>query len=200
MNKAAALVIPALLLSLGGCFLIPGADPSDPGSGDGEVLEGGSTACVIDKNWQLDIVDAAAKLGAQLASGGQTVISSVGEGEQGIYFDQEGIAGSSTDLTYTLVIDMGDGLIMTMTQGHAGDAGGNWAWQGDADSMMAFDGWTGDYAVTTTTSINGTSTEPSVTEMGGGLNGQTMTVSCEGDTMETQATGSPFIQIWHAVD
>lgn len=164
------------------------------------MLEGGSTACVIDKNWQLDVADTAAKLGATLASNGQTVVSSTGEGEQGIYFDQEGIAGSSTNLTYTVVIDMGDGLVMTMMQAHAGDAGGNWAWQGDADSTIAFDGWAGDYTVTTTTAINGTAADPSVTEMGGGLNSQTMTVSCDGDTMETQASGSPFVQLWHAVD
>lgn len=207
MNKAAALVIPAVLLvSLSGCFGGGGggAGEDDPGSGDGsgdgEVLEGGSTACVIDKNWQLDIADAAAKLAANLTANGQNVISSTGDGEQGIYFDQEGIAGSATNLTYTLVVDMGDGLVMTMTQAHAGESGGNWAWQGDAESAMGFDGWSGDYTVTTTSSINGTSTAPSVAELGGELNGQTMTVACDGDTMETQSSGSPFVQLWHAID
>lgn len=207
MNKAAALVIPAILLvSLSGCFGGGGGageGEGDPGSGDGTgggALEGGSTACVIDKNWQLDIADAAAKLAANLTAKGQNVISSVGEGEQGLYFDQEGIAGSATNLTYTLVIDAGEGLVMTMQQQHAGESGGNWAWQGDAESTMGFDGWDGDYAVTTTTSINGTSTAPSVAELGGELNGQTMTVACNGDTMETQASGSPFVQVWHAID
>jgi hypothetical protein len=197
VNKAAALVLPAVLLvGLSGCF--PTGDEPDGGGGTGATLEGGSTACVIDKNWQLDVADAAAKLGAHLASTGQNVVSSVGDGEQGIFFDQEGIAGSSTNLTYTLVIDMGDGLVMTMVQQHAGDAGGNWAWEGEEESTMGYDGWTGDYNVTTTTSINGTASEPSVTNLTEGLNGQTMTVSCDGDTMETQASGSPFVQVWHA--
>lgn len=197
MNKAAAIVLPAvLLLGLSGCF--PTGDEPDGDAGAGDVLEGGSTACVIDKNWQLDVEDAAAKLGAYLASTGQAVVSSEGVGEQGIFFDQEGIAGSSTNLTYTIVIDAGDGLIMTMVQEHAGDAGGNWAWEGEEESTIGYEGWTGDYNVTTTTSINGTASEPSVTNLTEGLNGQTMTVSCDGDTMETQAAGSPFVQVWHA--
>jgi hypothetical protein len=207
VNKAAALVIPAVLLvSLSGCFGggpggggAGGEDAEGEGSG-GDGLEGGSTACVIDKNWQLDIADAAAKLAANLTSQGQNVVSSSGEGEQGIYFDQEGIAGSATNLTYTLTVDMGDGLVMTMTQAHAGESGGNWAWQGDAESTMGFDGWSGDYTVTTTSAINGTSTAPSVAELGGELNGQTMTVACDGDTMQTQASGSPFVQVWHATN
>lgn len=208
MTKAAALVIPAVLLfSLSGCFLLGGGSgsggsgsggPGIDGSTSGEALEGGSTACIVDKDWQLDVPDAAAKLGAQLASNGLTVISATGEGEQGIFFDQEGIAGSASDVTYTLVVDMGEGLLMTMTQHHTGAPGGSWAWEGDEESTIGFSDWSSDYTVTTDTSINGTAAPTSVAPMGGGLDGQTMTVSCSGDTMETQAAGSPFVQLWHA--
>jgi hypothetical protein len=52
--------------------------------------------------------------------------------------------------------------------------------------------------VTTDTSINGTAAPTSTAPTGGGLDGQAMTVSCDGDTLETQATGSPFVQVWHA--
>ena len=199
MNKAAALVFPAvLLIGLTGCGGSGGGDPEEDGGTGGEELEGGSTACVIDKNWHLDIADAAAKLGAQLTSNGLNVQSSTGEGDQSFYFDQEGIAGSSTNLTYTMVVDMGDGLVMTMAQHHEGAPGGNWAWDGEAESTILFDSWTGDYVVTTDTSINGTAAPTSTSPMGGGLDGQAMTVSCDGDTMETQAAGSPFVQVWHA--
>ena len=198
MNKAAALVIPAVLLvSLTGCFGDPADDP-DGGTSAGDELAGGSTACVIDKDWHLDIADAAAKLGAQLSSNGLNVVSSNGEGNQSFYFDQEGIVGSSTNLSYTMVIDMGDGLVMTMVQHHQGDPGGNWAWDGEAESTIVFDGWNGDYTVTTDTSINGTAAPTSTAPIGSGLDGQAMTVSCDGDTMETQAAGSPFVQVWHA--
>ncbi len=202
MNKAAALVMPAVLLfSLSGCFLIGGGsgsgDPDADGSGGGD-LEGGSNACIIDKDWQLDVQDGANKLAEQLSSNGLTVTSATGEGEMGIYFDQEGIAGSATNLTYTLVVDMGDGGVMTMTQHHEGAPGGNWAWEGEAESTIGFSDWSSDYTVTTDTSINGTAAPTSVSPMGGGLDGQTMTVSCNGDTLETQAAGSPFVQLWHA--
>ena len=207
VNKAAALVIPAVLLfSLSGCFLLGGgsgtgdADSDSDGSAGGDDREGGSTACLIDKNWQLDVQDAAEKLGEQIASNGLTVISATGEGGQEIFFDQEGFAGSASDLTYTLVVDMTDGLLMTMTQHHEGAPGGNWAWEGDSESTISFSDWSSDYTVTTDTSINGTAAPTSVVPMGGGLDGQTMTVSCDGDTMETQAAGSPFVQVWHAGD
>jgi hypothetical protein len=138
VTKAAALVIPAvLLIGLSGCF--PTGEAPEGDGGAGEELEGGSTACVIDKDWHLDIADAATKLGAQLASNGLSVQSSTGEGDQSFYFDQEGIAGSSTNLTYTMVVDMGDGLVMTMAQHHEGAPGGNWAWDGEAESTIVFD-------------------------------------------------------------
>ena len=201
MNKAAALVLPAVLLvSLAGCFPTGGSgdDPEGDGGSGGDDLAGGPAACIIDKDWHLDLADAATKLGDELTSKGLNVQSAVGEGDQSFHFSQEGVATSSTNLTYTMVVDMGDGLVMTMAQHHEGSPGGNWAWDGSADSTVIFDGWSGDYTVTTDTSINGTSAPTSTTPTGGGLDGQSMTISCDGDTMQTQAEGSPFVQVWHA--
>ena len=200
MNKN-ALLVPVLLLSLSGCTLLGGGGgggTEDEGSSGGEELDGGSTACVIDKNWELDVADMAAQLGETMASSGVNVVSTVGEGEAGIYFDQEGIAGSATNVSYTIVIDMGDGLVMTMVQHHEGSPGGNWAWDGGSESTIVFDGWNGEVVITTDTSINGTAAPTSTTPLGGGLDGQAMTVSCDGDTLVTQAAGSPFAQTWHA--
>ena len=210
MNKN-ALLIPVLLFSLAGCTLIGGGDDgsgdgsgaeeeSSGGEGTSEELEGGSTACIMDRNWSLDVDDAAEKLAAYMLETGLTVVETTGVGEQLIWFDEIGTAGSATDLTYTMVVDMGDGLVMTMTQHHAGSPYGQWAWDGSADSTIVFDEWIDDYVVTTETSINGTAAPTSTTPMSGGLSGQSMTVSCDGDTLTTQAEGSPFTQLWHAAD
>jgi len=212
MKTTPALVtIPLLVLALSGCTLLGGgggggggasADPageeSTGGEGTSEELDGGSTACLMDRNWSLDVDDAAEKLGAFMLENGLTVVETTGAGEQLIWFDEIGTAGSATDLTYTMMVDMGDGMTMTMTQHHAGSPFGQWAWDGSADSTVVFNEWSDDYVVTTDTSINGTAAPTSTTPMGGGLSGQTMTVSCEGDTLTTQAEGSPFTQVWHA--
>jgi hypothetical protein len=204
MNKTFALA-PLLILSLAGCTLLGGGGGADPegdessgGEGSSEELEGGSTACVIDRDWQLDVADMAAQLGEQIASGGVTVISSTAAGSSGIYFDQEGYAGSATDVSYTIVVDVGDGLIMTMVQHHGGQPGGNWAWDGESESTMLFDDWNGEVVITTDTSINGTAAPTSTTPLEGGFGGQSMTVSCDGDTLVTQSEGSPFTSTWHA--
>lgn len=84
-----------------------------------------------------------------------------------------------------------------MVQHHEGSPSGQWGWDGSTDSTIVFDEWSDDYVVTTDTSINGTAAPTTTTPMGGGLSGQTMTVSCDGDTLTTQAEGSPFTQVWH---
>lgn len=206
MNKNAAL-IPLLVLALSGCTLLGGGgggsveeDESSGGESTSEELEGGSTACLMDRNWSLDIDDAAAKLGDYMRDNGLAVVETTGSGEQLIWFDEIGTAGSATNLTYTVVADMGDGLAMTMTQNHAGSPYGQWAWDGSAESTVVFDEWSDDYVVTTDTSINGIASPTSTMPMSGGLSGQSMTISCAGDMLETQAAGSPFTQIWHAQD
>jgi len=198
MKKIA--LIPVLVLALAGCTPGGTTPAEDDGSSGGEELEGGSTACVIDRNWELDIADMAAQLGENLSSNGLAVVSSTGAGESGLYFDQEGYAGSATNASYTIVIDMGDGLVMTMVQHHEGSPGGNWAWDGESESTMVFEGWSGELVITTDTSINGTAAPTSTTPMGTGLDGQSLTVSCDGDTLVTQSAGSPFTSTWHAAD
>ena len=202
----ALFLTPLLLLSLAGCTLVGGAGGSDRAENDGTSggeaadLNGGSTACLMDRNWSLDIDDAAAKLGDYMRDNGLAVVETTGSGEQLIWFDEIGTAGSATNLTYTVMADMGDGLTMTMTQNHAGSPYGQWAWDGSAESTVVFDEWSDDYVVTTDTSINGIASPTSTMPMSGGLSGQSMTISCAGDTLETQAEGSPFTQTWHAQD
>jgi hypothetical protein len=201
MNKN-ALLIPVLLLSLSGCSLFGvggGAEPRDDDeSSGGEPLGGGTTSCLVDRDWQLDVGDQAQQLAEAMTNAGANVIGVVGEGEQAIYFDHEGIAGSATSVTYTITIDAGDGLIMTMVQHHEGTPGGNWSFSDDDESVVVFDGWSGDYVVTTDTTINGVAAPTSTSPIGGGLDGQSMTIACDGSTMSTQAEGSPFVQLWRA--
>lgn len=213
MKTTPALVaVPLLVLALSGCTLLGGSGPGGGGSGGslddpaseesagGEELEAGSTACLMDREWNLDVAEAATQLGDAMTANGQSVVSSTGEGSQSIWFDQEGFAGSATSLTYTLVVNMEDGLVLTMAQHHEGAPGGEWAWEGEEDSMLTFTAWTGDYVVTTDMSINGTASSTSTVNTGGlaELAGTSMTVSCDGDTLTTQATGSPFAQHWTA--
>jgi hypothetical protein len=198
----AFLLVPVIVLSLAGCTLLPGGGGAggdgSSGGDDGADLSGGSTACIMDRNWSLDIDDAAAQLSAFMLEKGLAVVDTTGEGEQLIWFDEIGTSGSATDLSYTMVVDMGDGLTMTMVQHHEGSPYGQWAWDGSADSTIVFDEWSGDYVVTTDTSINGTAAPTSTAPLSVGLNGESMTVSCSGDTLTTQTAGSPFTQTWHA--
>lgn len=189
-----------LVLALAGCTPIPGSSPANDGSSGGESPQLGSTACLVDRNWELDIADMAAQLGETMSSSGVTVVSSTGAGEAGIYFDHEGYAGSASTVSYTIVIDMGDGLVMTMVQHHEGSPSGTWSWEGSGESTVVFEGWTGGLTVTTDTSINGMAAPTSTTPLSAGLDGQAMTVSCDGDTLVTQSQGSPFTSRWHTSD
>jgi hypothetical protein len=211
MNKNFALV-PLLLLALSGCGILGGggggaagdgsggSSGTDTSGGESSELAGGPTACIMDRNWSLDVDDAAAQLGAYMLEAGLAVVDTVGAGEQLIWFDEIGTAGSATDLTYTATVDMGEGLTMVMAQNHAGSPYGQWAWDANSDSTIVFDEWSDDYVVTTDTTINGIATPTSTTPLSAGLNGASMTVSCDGDTLTTHAEGSPFTQIWHAQD
>lgn len=204
MNKAAVLLIPVtVLFGLSGCFLLGGGggtgSTSDPtaSSDSGRDLAGGAVGCLVDKDWKLDVDDAATQIGDLLTSNGLTVISSVGTGDQTFHFTADGAATSSTNLNFTITIDAGSGLVMVMDQHHEGTPGGDWAWTGD-DSQLVFNNWEGDYTVTTNLTINGQAAPSSVAPPSSGLDGQSMTVSCDGDTLHTQAAGSPYAETWHA--
>lgn len=207
MKTTPALVaLPLLVLALSGCTLLGGGggggsdDPIADGSTGGEELEGGSTACLMDREWNLDVADTAAQLGESLSSNGLSVVSTTGEGSQSLWFDQEGYAGSATSLTYTMVVNLDDGMVMTMAQHHEGAPGGQWAWEGEEESTLTFTEWEDSYTVTTDTSINGVAAPTSTMPAGGlgNLAGLSMTVACDGDSLTTQSEGSPFTQHWTA--
>jgi hypothetical protein len=188
-----------LLLTLAACT------PDGGGTGGGGETEApeagasGSTECVSGKTWVLDIADAASQLGAQLASSGMNVTQSEGAGRQDFLFTEDGSASAHVDVTYTITI-VTDDLTMTLVQTHGGDPSGEWAWQGDSDSDIAFSNWDNSgYSVQNQFIINGTATENSMTVPSENLgDGSVMTVDCSGDSMTTKVTGSPFTQHWNA--
>lgn len=210
MNKIPALVVPALLvLALAGC----GDDGAgggaggetggsggtgESGSGSGALSSdpAGNTACVAHGSWNLDINQAATDLGSTLTAKGLSVTSASGEGHQTIAFDPAGTVSTDTGLAYTIAVDMGDGVLMTMKQTHEGAPGGEWAWMG-ATNVIGFTNFETGYIVTTHIDINGKSGESATPLASSGLGAGTMTIiSCDANSMTTQAAGSPFTQHW----
>lgn len=126
----------ALLLTLAGCSLGGGEEPgstgTDPGSStgtdSGTDSGAGAASCVEDRTWVLDTDDLAAQLATQMSSGGMTVTESTAEGRQSIEFASDGTASASVDVTYTLSIDSGDGIVITVVQTHSGEPRGQWEW------------------------------------------------------------------------
>ena len=187
-----------LLLSLAACA--PGGGGGDGGGGSEEPAgASGSTECLAGKTWVLDIPDAASQLGAQLASNGLNVTQSEGAGRQDFTFTEDGAVASHVDVTYTITI-VTDDLTMTLVQTHGGDPSGEWAWQGDSGSGIAFSNWdNAGYSVQNQFIINGTASENNMTVPSEDLgDGSVMTVDCSGSTLTTKVTGSPFTQHWTA--
>lgn len=204
-HRTALLAVPVLLAAaLSGCAPAgPGGDPGgDPGTppGSGGTASGHSdTECLSERNWNLDVADTAAQLVANLQAAGSPAVSATGTGTQQIFFGQSGSMGSTTDVTFVVVMPMDSGLTMTMTQHQTGPANGDWAWIDDSN-VVGFSDWVSGYHVTTTVDINGT---PSTTEIplpSSDSAGTNMTVVCSGDSLTTKAEGSPFTQHWTAGD
>lgn len=204
-HRIALLAVPVLLATaLSGCTPAgPGDDPrGDPGAppASGGTASGHSdTECLSERNWNLDVADAAAQILAHLQAAGSPAVSATGTGNQQIFFSESGEMGSTTDVTFVIVAPVSEGITMTMTQVQTGPANGDWAWIDDSN-VVGFSDWVSGYHVTTTVDINGT---PSTSEFPlplGDSEGTDMTILCSGNTLTTKAEGSPFTQHWTAGD
>ena len=200
--RAASAAVPLLLLAALVACTPPAGGSGGTGEGDPEgdggegARTGASTECVS-RTWALDINDAAAQLGEHLASSGMSVISTSGEGVQTISFAQDGQVTTHNDVTFMVSADGGEGVEITVVQTHSGDTAGEWYWEGDSDSRVAFDAYdSGEYTISTTTLVNGMAGEPSTTTPTGGEGGSGMSIDCSADGLATQADGSPFTQHW----
>lgn len=203
----------AAVVALAGCT--PDGSGGDEGSGGGEGRGGASadpgagaalgpvlTDCV-NGDWHADLTDLASQLGAQLAAGGLTVTGSSATGTQDLSIDGEGFLGFANAMTFTIAVDMSNGLVMTVDQAHSGQIGADWAWDGgstadDQHGVMVFDNFNDSaYTVTTTIAINGQASDSSIPIPSTAAGNVPIEVSCTGDTLTTHPQASPFTTTWH---
>ena len=196
----------ALLLTLAGCSLGGGEEPgstgTDPGSStgtdSGTDSGAGAASCVEDRTWVLDTDDLAAQLATQMSTNGMTVTESTAEGRQSIEFASDGTASASVDVTYTLSIDSGDGIVITVVQTHSGEPRGQWEWVGDS-TTLTFSGWdNAGYSVQNTFLINGVASDSPISIPSDTLGDTDMETTCSGDALSTHVATSPFTQHWVA--
>lgn len=197
---ASSLLLPAaLLLALTGCTPPGGTTPeADPGSG-GEGGSGGQPTECVSGDWTADLVDLAAQMLAQLSSSGTPITLVEASGTQDLSIDQAGFLGFANDMTFVTTADLGDGLVMTVTQTHTGAVGADWAWDGDVEgNVMTFDNFNdSEYTVETTVEINGTASDTPFPTPDIAAGNVPLTVTCTGDVMTTKAEASPFTTTWH---
>ncbi len=194
----------AVMLALTGCSPSgPGGTPGDgTGDGPGGVPAGGGTAsghsdteCLSGSTWSLDVDEAARQLLAHLQGAGSPAVSATGSGSQEIFFDQTGSMGSTTDVTFVVVMPVKNGITATLTQHQTGPANGDWAWIDDTN-VVGFSDWVSNFSVQTTVDINGTPSSSDNTLPSDGATGTDMTVLCSGDSLTTSSEGSPFTMHW----
>jgi hypothetical protein len=189
----------ATLLTLTGCFggTGTGGSGSEGTGGDGSTGDGstgGSTAVgdCLQGSWDLDEQALAEDLGENLSQGGAiNVVSSEASGDVILNVDGENMTYVS-DVTYTITVDMGEGLTMVVEQHQAGDSSGKWSLDGE---KVVFEDWVSGITVTNDISINGESSSAAspLPETGDGV---PMQVTCAGDVLTTQPDASPFASTW----
>lgn len=181
------------------------------GGGDGSTTETGSGAdsgaagsgsaadsCLVDRVWDLNTSDLAAQLAANFTSNGLVVTQSTANGTQTIEFGSDGTASSTVDVTYTIAIDSGDGIVITVVQTHSGTPHGEWTRAGDAGTLT-FSNWdNAGYSVQNTVLVNGTAGDFPISIPEDTLGSSDMEIVCEGNTLSTRVAPSPFTQHWIA--
>jgi hypothetical protein len=198
---ATALVIPAALLFALTACTPPGSgsgEGSGDGSGDGSASGGQPTECVSG-DWNADLDDLAAQMLEFMTSSGSPISSVTATGTQGLAIDETGVLGFGNDMTFVTTASISEGLVMTITQTHAGGVGADWAWDGDAEgNVMVFDNFNdSEYVITTVVDINGTVSEAPFPTPDISAGNVPLAVTCEGDVMTTKAEPSPFTTTWH---
>ena len=200
---ATAIIAPALLLlALTGCTTAGGGDPTGDGgaatSGPAPEGEGdaGAAGCAPGHVWSVDIDDMAAQLHQQYLETGLPARETTAEGSQVLDWAADGAVQIDTDYTFTVVADVSDGLVMTMTQHHSGPTTGVLTIEGDVATPIDFD--SSGYTVSTTVDINGTASETpvEVPDTGWGEGADLQIVSCSDTTLKTFAVGGFVTQTW----
>jgi hypothetical protein len=187
------------LLVLTGCFGGTGGTggtgtggTGDDGSSGSESGGSGGLAGCMEGSWDLDEQALARDLGANLASAGMNVISSEADGGVHMTVDGDEMVYVS-DVTYTMTVDAGDGLTMSIIQLQAGESSGRWSV--DADQVV-FSDWVSGITITNDVLINGMAGGTTSTELPTSGDGVPMEITCDGDLLSTHPLESPFTSVW----
>lgn len=96
-----------------------------------------------------------------------------------------------SDVTFTMTVDGGDGLILINNQLQAGESSGTFTTEGDT---IVFSEWNGGITITNTVTVDGQeSTTTSELPAEGGV---PMEITCDGDLMSTNPDASPYTSVW----
>ena len=208
-SLATAILAPAIvLLALTACT--PGSSGSggDGGGGDGETSgpapesdgDSGAAGCAPGHVWSADVDDMAAQLHQQYLDTGVPARETTAVGSQVLDWGADGAIQLDTDYTFTVVADLGDGLVMTMNQHHVGPTTGVLTIDGDLAVPSDFD--SSGYQVSTVVDINGTVSEAplEVPDAGWEEGVDLQIVSCDDTTLKTFAVGGFVTQTWARQD
>ena len=205
-SLATTLVAPAiLLLALAGCT------PGGSGSTDGDDApttaptaeaegDAGAAGCAPGHVWSADVADMATQLHQQYLESGVPARETSAVGSQVLDWGADGAIQLDTDYTFTVIADLGEGLVMTMNQHHFGPTTGVLTIEGDVAVPSDFD--SSGYAVTTAVDINGTASEAPIEfpEAAWEDGVELQIVSCSDTTLKTFPTGGIVTQTWTRQD
>ena len=142
----------------------------------------------------------AAQLHQQYLESGVPARETTAEGSQVLDWGADGDIQLDTDYTFTVVADLGEGLVMTMKQRHFGPTTGVLTIEGDVAVPSDFD--SSGYAVTTAVDINGTASEAPIEfpEAAWEDGVELQIVSCSDTTLKTFPSGGIVTQTWTRQD
>lgn len=186
------------IVLLAGCASTPATEPTPDAPPGDEPVAITSDECLVDRTWSLDVQDLGGQLRAHLEETGMPIVNLVADGEMTLVFAGDGIANSVGDVTFAIAIQPDGAPATTVEQRQYGSGYGSWDWQTPDSDVVTFSDWESDFVIEATMMIEGSSAEvpfdlpPSLTD------GETMTVSCVGDTLTTTTDGNPFIRYWEA--
>jgi hypothetical protein len=201
---AAAIGSAGVLLLTAGCTGGPTGKDEPPSASAPASTPSGTpvpvaTEC-LEGEWSADLDDLIGQLADQLSSTGLTVTRADASGTQTLAIGREGVLGFDADMTFTLSADMGNGMVMTMTQVHSGQLQASWEWEGtttDSGGTIRFSDFEDSgYDVKTTVDINGRTADSPIEPPSIAAADVPTVVTCEGDTLTTQPQGTPFTTTW----
>jgi hypothetical protein len=205
-SLATAILGPALLLlALTGCAPGGGGTPDDgdaatSGPAPDDEAAAGAAGCAPGHVWSADVDDMAAQLHEQYLESGIPARETTAVGSQVLDWGADGAIQLDTDYTFTVVADLGEGLVMTMNQHHFGPTTGVLTIEGDVAVPSDFDSSV--YQVSTAVDINGTASEAPIEFPDAAWEDavELQIVSCSDTTLKTFPTGGIVTQTWTRQD